>query len=186
MARELPQEQCVWRIAGLLQGKDVVWALGASMMLYFRGLVAEPHDVDLLVAPENVEAVDAILRENGRKLPSPPNAGYGTKVFNEYELDGVGVDLMAGLVIRQGGREYAYTLNAADCTYVERDGLRIPLSPLEDWYVLYQLMQGRAVRVAQIQGYLMEHGANRTLVDAWLTRNIPQSVRESLQELIGK
>lgn len=185
MAKDLPQARCVRRIAGLLQGKDIVWALGASMMLYFHGLVAEPNDVDILVAPENADAMDALLRENGEKLPSPPNAGYGTKVFNEYVLDGVGVDMMAGFVIRRDGRDYAYALNAADFTYVEQDGLKVPLTPLEDWYVLYQLMQGRAVRVAQIRGHLMEHGARRALLDAWLARDIPQDVRESLMELTG-
>ena len=50
------------RIAHRLNEAQVEWCLGASMMLYFKGIVSEFHDIDLMISVD-VMAGFAIVRE---------------------------------------------------------------------------------------------------------------------------
>ena len=45
------------RIAQRLNEAHVQWALGASMLLYFKGITSALHDVDLMVADHDAECV---------------------------------------------------------------------------------------------------------------------------------
>ena len=44
------------RIAAALDGRGVTWAVGASAMLYLRGLTDSFHDIDLMTAEEDADA----------------------------------------------------------------------------------------------------------------------------------
>lgn len=45
------------RIAHRLNEAQVEWCLGASMMLYFKEIVSEFHDIDLMISVDDVEVV---------------------------------------------------------------------------------------------------------------------------------
>ena len=49
------------KIAHRLNEAHVQWALGASMLLYFKGITSEFHDIDLLVSEHDAECVSRIL-----------------------------------------------------------------------------------------------------------------------------
>ncbi|MDL2319094.1 nucleotidyltransferase family protein [Eubacteriales bacterium OttesenSCG-928-A19] len=176
-------EACLLRIARLLNAEGIGWALGASMRLYYAGIVDCPRDLDLLVTRQDAEAADAALRRVGERLPEKETAAYDTERFHEYDVDGVEVDLMAGLVIRHGAGHYAYPFDPALCTPHWLSGERIPLSPLEDWYVLYQLMEGRQARVEAIGVYLRTHGARPDVLRARLKDPLPKNIKASLKAL---
>lgn len=55
------------------------------MMLYFKGIVSEFHDIDLMISVNDVEVVKTILSEMGTPCPSDhePNPMYQTKCFME-------------------------------------------------------------------------------------------------------
>ena len=57
------------RIAHRLNEAQVEWCLGASMMLYFKGIVSEFHDIDLMISVNDVEVVKTILSEMVRWSP---------------------------------------------------------------------------------------------------------------------
>ena len=103
------------RIAAELRQADVTWALGASGLLYFRGLAPDFHDLDLMVALEDAGKAERILDRLGQPLPPKPNASiYRTAVFREYTVDGVEVDLMAGMVIVKDGAAHDGSLRQED------------------------------------------------------------------------
>ena len=68
-------------IAHRFNNSDITWALGASMLLYFKGITSTFHDIDLMISNENVETVREILSEMGELQPPNPNPKYKTKTF---------------------------------------------------------------------------------------------------------
>ncbi|OKZ69701.1 MAG: hypothetical protein BHV87_14365 [Clostridiales bacterium 36_14] len=58
------------------------------MLLYFKGIISEFHDIDLMVSVHDAEQVRTILSEMG-ELHAPASASdpmYRTKVFMEFTI----------------------------------------------------------------------------------------------------
>ena len=92
----------------ICESARVQWALGASMLLYFKGITYELHDVDLMVADHDAECVRTILLEMGELRPSDPvpNPMCRTKTFMEFLVESIEVDVMAGFAIVHEGTVY--------------------------------------------------------------------------------
>ena len=76
------------KIAHRFNEANIEWALGASMLLYFKGIISEFHDIDLMVSVHDAEQVRTILSEMG-ELHAPASASdpmYRTKVFMNSPL----------------------------------------------------------------------------------------------------
>lgn len=54
------------KIAHRFNEANIEWALGASMLLYFKGILSEFHDIDLMVSVHDAEQVRTIFIRNGR------------------------------------------------------------------------------------------------------------------------
>lgn len=100
------------RIAQRLNEAHVQWALGASMLLYFKGITSAFHAIDLMVADHDAECVRTILLEMGELRPSDPvpNPMYRTKTFVEFLIESIEVDVMAGFAIVHEGTVYDCSL----------------------------------------------------------------------------
>jgi hypothetical protein len=137
-------------IAKELNHKNVTWAIGASMLLYFKGITSEFHDIDIMVAEEDVEILKDVLSSFGNIQPLNPNVQYKTKYFLEFNVDGVDIDVMAGFIIINEGKEYYFPLKKESINdYTEVNGIKIPLQSLEEWRNYYKLM-GRDEKVKMI------------------------------------
>ena len=55
--------QLLLRIVHRLNEAGVEWALGASMLLYFKGITSDFHDIDLMVTDCDAECVRTIFRK---------------------------------------------------------------------------------------------------------------------------
>ncbi|NLA78946.1 MAG: hypothetical protein GX845_05350 [Erysipelothrix sp.] len=96
------------------------------------------------------EAVVKILLQHGGLVPSKVSAHFKTKYFYEFVIDGVGVDVMAGMVIINQDKEHSFSLKAESVVeYVLINDVEIPLQSLAEWRNLYLLM-GRLDKVAMI------------------------------------
>jgi len=73
-------------IAEEFNHKDVTWAIGASLLLYFKGITSEFHDIDIMIAEDDVETVKEILLSLGNIIQSKPNSKYKTKWFCSFML----------------------------------------------------------------------------------------------------
>ena len=100
--------QLLLRIVHRLNEAGVEWAWGASMLLYFKGITSDFHDIDLMVTDCDAECVRTILSEMGESFPSAsiPNPMYRAKTFMEFFIDSVEVDVMAGFAIVKDGKVY--------------------------------------------------------------------------------
>ncbi|MGO5051782.1 hypothetical protein ACTQ6A_04590 [Lachnospiraceae bacterium LCP25S3_G4] len=132
----------------------ITWSLGASMLLYFKGITTEFDDIDIMVINEDVEQVKEIMKSlEGELQPPNPNEKYKTKTFLEYVVSGVDVDILAGFVIVNEGHTYDCSLHLNQIVeYLELDGGKIPLQSVDLWYKYYKLM-GRDKKVQMIKEY---------------------------------
>ncbi|MCX6086351.1 MAG: hypothetical protein NTW63_01165, partial [Caldiserica bacterium] len=64
-------------------------------------------------------------------------------------------------------------------------GVTIPLTSLEDWYVLYQLMPDREPKVKLIEDHLLGGGCiDLSVLDRALARALPPHVRARTRRLM--
>lgn len=68
-------------IAKELNHKNVTWAIGASMLLYFKGITSEFHDIDITVSEKDVEITKSVLMSFGSIHTPNPSVKYKTKYF---------------------------------------------------------------------------------------------------------
>jgi len=126
-------------------------------MLSHYGIVESPGDIDIMVDMEDISRLDSILSEMGEKVVGIPDATYKTSFFYEYMIDGVEVDVMAGLCIHSGGRDHTFPFNSGSVSgYMEVDGVEVPLAKLEEWYEIYKVLPGREKKAEAIGKYLEE------------------------------
>lgn len=145
------------RIAHRLNEAQVEWCLGASMMLYFKGIVSEFHDIDLMISVDDAEVVKTILSEMGTLCPSDhePNPMYQTKCFMEYVIDAIDVDVMAGFAIVRDGKIYDCSLCKEQITeQLMLEDEVIPMQSPRLWCTYYRLM-GRSTKADLIEKALM-------------------------------
>lgn len=153
MKEEQKKIELLQKIAHRLNEAHVQWALGASMLLYFKSITSEFHDIDLMVADHDAECVRTILSEMGESCPSDltPNPMYRTKTFMEFLIDSVEVDVMAGFAIVKDGKVYDCALRKEQI--VEKMLLGTEVIPLQTpllWCKYYRLM-GRAEKAEMIE-----------------------------------
>lgn len=166
--------------------EGIQWAVGASVMLNQYGLVDKPNDIDLLVDIKDINRVDCILKELGTKKNCERVEEYSTEYFYEYVINGSDVDVMSGLTINFSGGSYRYIFDKSSISrIVDINGVDIPLSSLEDWFVLYQVIPNREKKVVMIENYLKNNGITRIdLLKRALTRELPIEVRERTEKII--
>lgn len=146
------------KIAHRLNENEIEWALGASLMLYLKGIASDFHDIDLMISLKDADKVEQILLEMGKMCPSNPikNPMYHTKRFMEFVVDSIDIDVMAGFMIEKDGEIYDCSLHKNQIVEeVKLDGESIPLQSLVLWSKYYRLM-GRKDKVLMIEKALSE------------------------------
>ncbi len=139
-------------IARKLNARGVTWAVGGSMLLYFKHITSEFHDIDLLVTNEDAETAKEILLGMGTFVPSKAKPQYRTKTFLEFVVNGVEVDVLAGFAIVKDGTEHDCSLKKSDILeYITVCNEKIPLHSVALWRRYYELM-GNESKVRMIDG----------------------------------
>lgn len=142
------------KIAHEFNKKGITWCLGASMLLYFKKIVDEFNDIDLMITNEEVDSVREILLQMGTIQPPNPNAKYKTKTFMEFVVEGIDIDVMAGFSIVKEDEVIDCSLKEEQIVEVMNlDGEKIPLQSVDLWKEYYRLM-GRKKKVDLIENVL--------------------------------
>lgn len=171
-------KEALLRIADMLNRNAVDWGLGGSSMLWFHGLVDRPNDIDLLVAEHDALRAHELLSRLGTHEAVKPKEPFCTKHFTQYTILGTEVDVIGLFGIRHAEGVYRLDWRRDESTRVELlEGVSIPLTPLEDWFVLYLLMSGRGGKADLIEACLKRQGVRRDRLEAALRQPLPAEVR---------
>lgn len=173
-------------IGSKLNEGNITWAVGASILLNHYGLVDKPNDIDIMINIKDIEKADKILTSLGKKKSQEKVSTYNTEYFYEYVINGIDMDVMAGMIINHEAGAYEYRFDDEAITAEMRiNGVNIPLTSLEDWYVLYQVIPNREIKVKLIEDYLMKNGIkNPELLKRTLAGCLPIEVRNRIKNFI--
>lgn len=129
------------KIANLFNENGITWNVGASCMLYFRDVVEDFNDIDLMIHIDDVEKVKELLTKY-KSLERKPNGKYQTEHFLEYDIEGVDIDIMAGFKIVHNNNIYYFPLSKeqkSDKKIINNS--IIYLESIEKWLIYYKLME---------------------------------------------
>ena len=170
-----------------LNDNGIVWGVGASMLLNQFGLVDKPNDIDIFIDIKDISKADEILKSIGDKRQWEKTAAYSTKYFYEYVIEGIDVDAMAGFAVNHINGVFEYTFDQSSISeFKEINGVDIPFTALEDWYVIYQLIPNREGKVKIIEDYLLCNGVKKhNLLLRALEGNLPPEVRARVEKILG-
>ena len=147
--------QVLSKVAHVLNERKVIWAIGASMLLYFKNKTNYFHDIDIMLVEDDVEKLKDGLLTMGELAPPNPDKQYKTRHFLEFTIEGVEVDVMAGFVIVKDDMEYDCSLTPDQIVeHIQINGEEIPLQSIENWRRYYELM-GRTRKVEMIDSELL-------------------------------
>ncbi len=164
------------KIAKKFNEARITWALGASMVLQHYKLVEIVHDIDILIVKADVEKARKILDHLGTKKPIKDRGIYKTSYFYEYLIDGEDVDILCEFKIENQGI-YAYQFDQSKITDFEMVGNEaIYYTSLEDWLVLYTLME----RVDKIN-LLKQHFQNTKKVNKKVLKSALHDVSKDIK-----
>lgn len=149
-----PKLQVLVKIANALNAKGVRWAVGGSALLFLKGIVFSFNDLDISVMLEDSQKAREALKEIGDYHSSERLSK--SKVFDEFTIDGVDVDLVSGMILESYGKEYDVSFKNENVEHMELEGADIILDSLEAWYEIYNL-QGRSEKARYIKDYLLYH-----------------------------
>jgi predicted nucleotidyltransferase len=121
-----------------LETSDVRWVLGGSLSLALQGVDVEPHDIDLLTDYQGALRINAILKEYEKKKVTYSETEKVSSFYGVFEIQGVKVEVMGDYREKQGTKWVDLSKRLVDPKIVEVDGMRIPVSSLEDHLVSYR------------------------------------------------
>lgn len=153
--------QVLRKLCAHLEPEGVVWALTGSTSLALQGVPVPVHDIDVQTDAEGAYAVQRcfssyIAREVAHSATDTIRSHFGA-----LTIDGVQVEIMGDIEKRLPGGEWeAPPPIALLRTYIEADGLRVPVLPLEYECEAY-LKLGRPEK-AQVIRETLERRANRS------------------------
>lgn len=141
-------------IASKFNKEGIAWAVGGSLLLYFYDILEEPKDIDIVIAPEDKEAVFQILKSNGEELATKEVSNYKTGVFGKFNVDGIEVDIIGDFYIKVSNGYYLHPFSSKDLKIVEKNNQKIYLDSLENWLSTYEAMGDPKKRVELIKQFL--------------------------------
>lgn len=125
------------RISDDLNQNHIVWGVGGSCLLQLYNLYLEPNDLDLWVQPCDMYKIREIFKdyeEIPTEIPVPEEFHYKIK------YDNLEVDFIACFITKPNQYKFEYSINPANIKMVVLDDIKIPCTYLEDWYIIYRLL----------------------------------------------
>jgi DNA-3-methyladenine glycosylase I len=174
------------RVGKALKAAGILFGVDGSAMLYRNGLAADFNDIDLIVKLEDANKADEVLASLGTRGGERSSGVFKTAVFRSYEVDGVGVDMMAGLAMRHDEGVYRYAFwEDSVCDIWPVYGAMLPFGALEDWCVLYHLMPGKENKAERIKAYFKAFGVGHpALLSRMLANGAPSKTVLWLEEVL--
>lgn len=169
----------------------IIYGLACSSALFFKGIVDDFNDYDIIVDEADMERAGSILIEELKCLEQQVeyNPYCRSKKFREFRGGHVDIDMIAGFQIFTFGTHYLYEISKDDIDYMEIDGNRVPVVALEAQFLLYAMMEGwqlkRRFKRVLIGQYLNQYGLkHREILEIALKQNLPDWIEKEVRQLM--
>lgn len=154
-------------------------------MLYYEGLGTKPNDIDIIVDEKDVARAKEIMGKIGIAIEMPPKEPYRTKYFYRYNVNGTEIDMFSGFRIKHSKGVYEYDFDESKIKKISIGNVKIPLTFIEDWYLLYQLIPNREPKVQMIEKHFREKGiVRKEIINSFLDKDIPNDIKDRIEGLL--
>ena len=179
------------RLAQAFTDAEINWTVGCSLSLFFRGIVDDFHDIDLIVSLSDIETIDKIMKAFGAELVDNTGNGYcESDQYRHYYLGRTDIDIIAGFRVNTFNTTYHYELSTSDIDDIDLIDIEIPLLALEVMYILYYMMEGwqpkRRFKRQLIERYFCVKPPTHkgVLINALDEYSLPPSIRFAIQRVL--
>lgn len=124
-----------------LETSDVRWVVAGSLSLALQGVNVVPHDIDLLTDRQGAFRINAMLKKYEKKAVDYAETDKVSSFFGIFEIQGVKVEVMGDYRERQGTKWVNLSKRLANPKIIEVDGMRLPVSSLEDQLMSYRRLK---------------------------------------------
>lgn len=131
-------------IESKLRGSGVRWVLAGSVSLALQGVNVKPNDIDILTDKEGALEINRILKDYEVKPIRFCRSELFQSYLGEFEIEGVKVEVMGDLKEFIEGEWRSLSHRLFMPRIVDVEGVRLPVSPLEDQLRSYQAL-GREI-----------------------------------------
>ncbi|MBI9011318.1 MAG: hypothetical protein JEZ08_03745 [Clostridiales bacterium] len=181
-------EDVLKTIATLFNEAELNWAVGASLVLYHNGIVDKVNDIDIVIEGKDVKKAEELLLTLGTKQFTKEIPTYSNEYFGEFDINGVEIDMMSEMVINNHNCSYPYPFDQKSVvSHMALSGVNIPVSSLEEWFILYQMIPNKEVKVDLLNTYFKNHDIlYPELLKRGLDADLPEHIKESINRLLDK
>ncbi|OZU88928.1 hypothetical protein CIL03_07860 [Virgibacillus indicus] len=171
------------KLAIELNKSNILWGLGGSAMLSHYQKIDSVNDIDILIDEQDAEEVKSIFHKVAKKEKAISKEPFATKYFFKYKYGNNFIDVMGGFQIYHEKGLYTMDFDQDSITnYMYLDDISVPLSSLEDWYILYALIPGKQYKAELIEVYWKENGIrNPAIIKRALQKPLPGYLVNNLQ-----
>ena len=174
------------RLIEEMSKNGVVFALSCSGSYFFRGLIDDFHDYDIVVEEATINKfIDIFVNVLGGKLSIGQNGKeryFDSKVFCSGEMEEVEFDIISKFTVITYNTRYEYDFKACEIEFV--NGI-IPVCPVESSLLLYGMMiQWQARRRYKYQialNYLRQNGVSYP--EILKAKNLPKFIQDDIKTL---
>ena len=170
---------------------NIHWALACSANLFFRGVVDDFHDFDLIVDFKDIHKIVDIMSSQEASLKGTGGNGFcESDAYYHYQFGRVDVDIISGFRVKTYGTQYEYFFCQEENDYICVGNQEIPLIPMEALYVLYSMMEGwqarRRYKRNMIQEFLLsEEMKHASVLKNSMKKPIPGWIKENIQTILS-
>jgi len=151
-------------IESKLRGSGVRWVLAGSVSLALQGVNVEPNDIDILTDEKGAFEINRILKDYEIKPVRFRCSKVFQSYFGEFEIEGVKVEVMGDLREFVEGEWRSLSHRLSTPRIIEVEGIRLPVSQLEDQLRSYQALGRRkdSSKIQRIKEALARRNLDRT------------------------
>lgn len=179
-----------FKIIDEFKKQDIHFALGCSSNLFFRGIVDDFNDFDIIFEKKDSDAISEIMSKLGAKLVATGGNGFcESDLYLHYILDSIHIDFISGFRINTFDKSYYYDLSNNEVENLDSEYFQIPLVPTEIQLILYAMMEGwqprRRFKRVIIYNYLNQEGlAFPKILEDSLNQDLPNWIKKLIQSLL--
>lgn len=179
-------ETVLLKIAKLLNHEKILWGVGDSMLLWCYELVEEYNKISIIIAEKDIGKVDMLLSDLGIRTQEEKTCFYDSAFFQQYQTEGITIDVISGPIIYSYGRVYRYSFDEKSIPHYTRIcGENIPLTTLEEWYILYSMMPQSESRAKLIENFFENIGVIYTeVLKRMLKDELPKHVMKKCSSML--
>ncbi len=137
-----------------LHDSDVNWVVTGSLAMALQGVPVDVHDIDIQTDEAGTYEIERLFSESITRKVSFSTTEKIRSHYGALAIDGIEVEIMGDIQKRMPDDSWEEPVDIdRHKTFVEVDGMRVPVLTLEYEYSAYQHL-GRADKVAILREWL--------------------------------